>query len=200
MRATFNRNIDLYHGPASGTPGDIRESDIPARLVGDVCFVDSDTPLSLTLAYLTMEDAEPIGPKLTLISPGLYTYDFGFADRVSLTHEGSVSFVVYRVETRTWDTGEPYWRAHIGPEFEQVYGCQRYDISPWSVSIYRSTGSSWGEDGDSVLTTDGAGNWELIDVGDDIHYTAMGWDGSGSQMFSRVDQFEEAIVTCGGEP
>lgn len=115
MRAPFDRLIDLFYGPATATPGAPFATEIPARLVPDDAFVDVEMPLLLSSYYLTLEEVEPAGPTTTNTVLRQWLYDFGMANTVSLTSGEPATHCVARVESRTWPTGENYWRAHIVP-------------------------------------------------------------------------------------
>lgn len=187
MKAPFNTRCDIYYGPEGTTPGALRASDVPCRFVPDLCFVDVELPLLDSTQYLTVEELIPTGPSFTETDVGKYAVNFQVADRISLEVGLPPTLVVYRVESRVWDTGEEYWRAHLGPEFPAGdVGCDSYQLSPWGVHIDRTGPMMWG-DGDSIMTTDGEGNWDLEDVGDGIHYYASAWDGHGTQTFATLD-------------
>jgi len=196
MRADFDNVVDLYWGETTATPGVLRESAVPCRIVPDEAFVDTVEPLSLSEAYITMAEVEPMGPSWTETSPGIWEVDLGKGDGVTLHEAGLILWNVVRVERRTWADGTDYWRAHVAPVVESPIGCEGYGTSPWGLFLFRTSDATWG-DAETSLITDGDGNWELVDVGDDIHYTLSEWDGHGTGTFTRVDDPEETVdVIC----
>jgi len=115
MRAPFDRFIDLYNGLNTGSPGTLREADVPARLVYDGPFTDTAPPLELGTYYLTMDAVVPNGPAWGPFAPGIQTCDFGQADLVALTTGEPYTHYIQRVELRMWPIGSLYYRAHIAP-------------------------------------------------------------------------------------
>jgi len=197
MRAEFNNSVDLYWGDTTASPGVLRESAVPCRIVPDEAFVDAVEPLSESEAYITMEEVEPMGPSWTETSPGIWEVDLGKGDGVTLHEAGIILWNVVRVERRTWPDGTNYWRAHVAPVVVEPIGCDSYGTSPWGIFLFRTSDSTWG-DAETVLLTDGEGNWELTDVSDDLHYTVSGWDGHGTITLTQVENPEITVdLTCG---
>jgi len=120
MRAPFDRFIDLYFGPDTTTPGAPKAVGVPARLVPDEAFIDVEDPLSLSELYLTMDEVEPAGATTVNTELQKWTFDFGQGDLVALTEGGEITHQVLRVEVRSWETGENYWRAHICPLLDEL--------------------------------------------------------------------------------
>jgi len=197
MRAPYNHRIDLYYGPEGSNPGGLKASDIPCRIVVDICFIDMELPLLESLAYVTLDEVLPTGASWFETGEGKYNVNFQVADRVALAVGLPPSLVVYRVESRNWDTGAPYFRAHLGPDFDvPEVGCESYQLSPWGILISRTGPTTWG-DVDTIMTTDGAGNWDILDVGDDIHYFVSDWDGEGTAtLWSLQDPPQSVDAIC----
>lgn len=200
MRAPFDREIDLYWGPTTATPYAVYELNVPARLVHDVCFVDTETPMMNSVAYFTMDMVEPRGPEMTKTGDWLWDWDLGDACLVASVAGGEIDYIIVRVESRTWPTGEPYWRAHVVPYEEPVVGCEEYWLSAWSLLFTRSGPMSWGTN-PYPMTTDGDGNWLIFDMEDDLHWVTSGWDGHGSATFHKVEDPAQTVdVQCVDAP
>jgi len=120
MRAPFDRFIDLFWGPDTLTPGAAHLLNVHARLVPDVAFAGTEPPLSLSLAYITLDAIEPNAPTTVNTTLQVWEYDYGKGDTVALTTGGPITHQVLRVELRTWDTGGSYWRAHIAPLIDEI--------------------------------------------------------------------------------
>jgi len=196
MRAPFNATFDLYCGPATSTPFALRHADVPGRLVSDLVFVDDRAPLSGSVAYLTLDEVVPFGPDWVETSDDVWEVSLGDADLVALSGATETSWMIVRVESREYSSGLPYWRCHLIDRVEPIVGCSRYLLTPWSFFMDRTGPLSWGYP-DHTLTTDGLGNWEIVDVLDDLHYLAAGWDGHDSKLFVCTTNPEDTVTaTC----
>ena len=197
MRADFDRFIDLYFGPNTGTPGVLRAGMVPARLVPDEAFVDTMTPLIDSVEYLTMDLLEPTGPTSVGIGHWRYTTDYGACDRVALISGDPVTHQVVRVEARSWPEGANYWRAHITPLFEPgaspcaLTYSEQYKITSttYGVIIVNRTGPTTWTDGTVTLEAEVAffnpctclGHWSVTGHGGSI---ASEWNGQGTKTIS----------------
>lgn len=201
MRAPFDRLIDLFYGPNTATPGDLKHHNVLCRVVPDLAFREQEAPLSKSVSYITCEDVLPAGPGVTQTSDYVYNYDFGKADAVSLTPGTDPLFTVVRVELRTWNTGVGYWRAHIAPTLDVLpsvcsgeYG-ERYRMNngiglivdmdrigptTWVYGPYTLTAEFYGppviECGSYWRFTDGIHNWDGYTDGVG-GWTAFSFDG-----------------------
>lgn len=199
MKAPRNDTATVYAGPLTGSPGAIRASGIGCRLVADLVFREIDTPYEHVVAYLTIEASEgvvPAGPRWTEIESGEWRAEWGYADRVVLDSLEEVTWIVARVEDAVPTIGPAYSRIHLslleyldepgGGGGGGGVGADLYYASPWGVLLWRSGLWEWSDaGGDTILTTDGAGSWECVDVADDIHYSTETWDGAGERRCYR---------------
>lgn len=115
MRAPFDRLIDLYYGPDTASPLELKAANVPARLVVDDAFFERGDPFTQIVGYLTMDAIEPGAPEVGEQFGLDYTIKFGTGDFVSLTPGGPITHQVLRADVRIWETGSNYWRAHISP-------------------------------------------------------------------------------------
>lgn len=202
MRAPNNGMVDLYYGPGSPGGGGLKASAIPSRIVVDAYFREVDAPYEAIVAYCAFDQSagSPAGPSWSYAAGGLWTADFSMADRLSSSTGSPPDWIVARVETCIPTVGNPYYRLHLVAEYvAEDVGCEYYSISPWGLLVYRIAPLQWSDGtGDTILSTDGEGHWEVFDVADDLHYVAASWDGTGTQEFEGVEQPEVTIdVACG---
>ena len=197
MRAPFNRQVNLYWGPATATPGAIRVPALLCRIVPDLVFLDLTGPFEESLSYLTSKDAVPFGPQVTPVLPGVYEFDFEFADRVSLTVTAEPTHYVQRVELRTRGTEEIYWRSYLAPLTPPLTPCQEgysnlYQFEPIVPGWYdlnRIGPTTWIY-GDWTLQAEVGGtiipecvsNWELTSPEGKKYYAS--WDGNAEYAFT----------------
>jgi len=197
MRAPFDRAIDLYDGVGTATPYAVYAAAVPARLVPDVAFVDVFAPLSDSVAYVTMDAIQPVGAEVTMVSDGVYTYDYTKANRLASVSGGGVDYIVLRVESRTWSDGTNYWRAHIAPYAACKDGwCPQYSIDDLAILMPMVAPNSW-QTSPWGLSQTSPGHWALTNVAlfDSWTNTVL-WDGCGSMLFSGSSQGYDLTITC----
>lgn len=113
MRAPFNTLCTIYAGPGTATPGAPRATDVPCRLVPDPMFIDVDAPLSLSLHYLTLTGAVPLGPTITDLGGGEYKLEYAKSDRIEVNSHPDDVWIVVRTEFCIGDPPAPYYRASL---------------------------------------------------------------------------------------
>lgn len=198
MRAAFDRLIDLYWGPSTGTPGLPFALNVPARAVPDNAFVDVDAPLSQSLLYVTMDVVQPDGPSVQPLVAFSYIYDYGWGNTVSLVAGNPPDFRVARVELRTWATGTNYWRAHLIPAVpEPNSGCTGYADIPGTWNVTRVGPRTW-VGGSLTLSVDPVGYWTLYDSASGRLWLAGPWNGIGTVVFYATGPYPDQIVFSTG--
>jgi len=184
MRQPFNNAIDLYNGPSTGSPGTIRVSNVPCRIVPDAAFREVSNPLDASEAYITMDEAEPFGPTWTEGDIGIWEVDIGKGDEVAIHGAMIKLWSVVRVELRQWEDGTDYWRAHVAPiRACPELGCEEYLLVGIGAVLSRVSDNEW-EGAGWTLSREGDA-WFLQPIGSETVWTTELWIGCGeSELFA----------------
>lgn len=197
MRAPFNIEVDLYHGRGTPSPCTLRVANVPARIVPDVAFVDAPNPLLVSVSYMTLDLVPPVGPSWVEAAPGVWAVDINKGDLVAVPAGGDLLYSVARVETRSWPTGSPYWRAHLIPALLCTGDCPcfSYSVPELGLLLIRDTPTHW-TGPDCELTHSGS-DWTLVTWPDGHQWAApTGWDGCAGEFFVNMGPWDPVTVLC----
>lgn len=114
-KAPFDQVTTIYTGPDRTPPNTPYRFDVPCRVVVQSVFYPSPFPLSLRLAWVTMDDPPALEPAYEWDGTNT-TIRYGTADRLGFGPSFDPVWVVLMNELASHPSGGAYWRCWIAPD------------------------------------------------------------------------------------
>lgn len=111
-RADYDATCDIIDGPGTATPGNIRHSNVPCRVVADLIVFQREKWLEQDVAYVTMDESDVHAIIQAAGPPGPQVLE-DECDRLAIPSGVAANHTVLWTERVTPDPSTTYYRAHV---------------------------------------------------------------------------------------